>query len=241
MLLDVIGTGSKGNCYILYADNGEALILDAGLPFAQVLPHIRDFRAIKGCLITHEHQDHCKCVKELAMRGIRLYASPGTIQGINKPDVRIQHCKSLVPFKCGSFTVMPFPTQHDTIEPQGFLIRCNAEGDTVLYATDTYYLKYTFPNVNYWIVECNYCDDSIYPNISRKMYERLMHSHMSLNNLKTALASNDLSKARKIVLVHLSDRNSDEERMVREIYNQTLIDTEAAANGCRIDFNTMPF
>ena len=34
-------------------------------------------------------------------------------------------------------------------------------GEVSLYATDTYYLKHTFPGVHYWIVECNYIDEVI--------------------------------------------------------------------------------
>lgn len=55
MLLKVIGSGSKGNSYVLESEN-EALILDAGCRIKDVLKAI-DYNVSKTCgvLITHEH------------------------------------------------------------------------------------------------------------------------------------------------------------------------------------------
>lgn len=52
MQLKVIGSSSKGNCYILENDK-EALILECGVPFMETKKAI-DFNLhkISGCLIT---------------------------------------------------------------------------------------------------------------------------------------------------------------------------------------------
>ena len=36
MILKTIGTGSTGNSYYIKANNGEILLLDAGLPIADI-------------------------------------------------------------------------------------------------------------------------------------------------------------------------------------------------------------
>lgn len=56
MILGVIGTGSTGNAYFLKADNGEILLLDAGVSIANVKKSI-DYRVgdVVGCLVTHHH------------------------------------------------------------------------------------------------------------------------------------------------------------------------------------------
>ena len=36
MKLKCLGSGSSGNCYLLTADNGETLLLDAGLPIMDI-------------------------------------------------------------------------------------------------------------------------------------------------------------------------------------------------------------
>lgn len=247
MRLQVISTGSQANCYLLEAGT-EVLILDAGLPVRKMLPYIKDFRSVVGCLVTHEHGDHARGVLELVRRGVPVYCSAGTKQALddNIYLTQLKLVRPLQPIQVGGFTVMGFETQHDAAEPLGFLVRYEATGETLLYATDTYYLRYTFPGVHYWLVECNYCDEVMNEalqsgKLDAGLRNRLLESHMSLRRLKEALAANDLSKAVKIVLVHLSDSRSDERRMVREITEQTHVETVAAANGMSIPLELIPF
>lgn len=247
MRLQVISTGSSANCYLLEAGT-EVLMLDAGLPIRKILPHIRDFRSVSGCLVTHEHGDHARGVAELAMRGVDVYCSKGTMQalGDNVYLTRFKPVKPLQPMRVGGFTVMAFETQHDAAEPLGFLVRYEPTGESLIYATDTYYLRYTFPGIHYWIVECNYCDEVVNAEVQSGeldagLRRRLLESHMSLRRLKDVFAANDLSAAVKIVLVHLSDRRSDELRMVQEIEQQTHVETVAAVNGMSIALERIPF
>ncbi len=247
MRLQVVSTGSQANCYLLEAGT-EVLILDAGLPVRKMLPHIRDFRSVVGCLVTHEHGDHARGAVELARRGIPVYCSAGTMQALDGSArlTRFKPVRALQAVRVGEFTVMGFETQHDASEPLGFIVRYEATGETLLYATDTYYLRYTFPCIHYWIVECNYCDEVMNEalqsgKLDAGLRNRLLESHMSLRRLKDALAANDLSKAVKIVLVHLSDSRSDERRMVQEIESQTNVETVAAANGMSIPLELIPF
>ena len=247
MILHIAGTGSLGNSYVLDAGK-EALILDAGLPMRKVLPFVSDFRSVVGCLVTHEHGDHAREVLEMIHRGIKVFGSAGTKEAIGN-DALLSLFNALQPLKLvriGGFAVMPFGTQHDAMEPFGYLIKYEPTGETVLYATDTYYLKYTFPGVHYWIIECNYCEEILDEEVNGGkmdvgLRKRLMESHMSLRRLKDALAANDLAKTVKIVLVHLSDSRSDEMRMVNEIESMTGIETVAASNGMRIPLELIPF
>jgi hypothetical protein len=64
---------------------------------------------------------------------------------------------------------------------------------------------------------------------------------MSLRRLKETLAANDLRQTHCIVLVHLSDARSNEERMVTEINQQTGITTVAASTGIDIPLERAPF
>ena len=246
MRLKVLSTGSRGNCYLLQ-DEGRTLILDAGLPVRRIMDAIDDPGSIVGCLVTHEHMDHAKGMRDLAKRGVPVLASVGTWQAINGgpiwSTVRVTPGNR---YGIGGFTVKPFRTEHDAAEPLGFLIRNDLTREMILYATDTYYLRNTFPGVHYWIVECNYCDDLLNGmmldgRLSLELRNRLKKSHLSLDRLKQALALNDLSATRKIILCHLSDLRSDEERMVREIGEHTGIETIAADAGMEIPLELTPF
>lgn len=126
------------------------------------------------------------------------------------------------------------------------MIRCRFTGETLLYATDTYYLRNTFPGVHYWIVECNHCRaimDAQYEKglMDSAMRRRLITAHMSLERLLEALKANDLSKTRKIVLIHLSDERADEAEMVERVGAFTGIPTVAARDGMEIDLELTPF
>ena len=245
MRLLTVGTGSAGNCYVLSSDDNENIILDAGFPVRKVLPAIRDFRKISGCLITHEHADHARAWEDWCMRGVPVFMSRGTFQAVG--NSRALNCfsptvvRAQKRFRAGTFMVMPFEVQHDAAEPLGFLIQHIPTGETILYATDTYYLRYTFPGVNYWIMECNYCEDLIDSETNAVLRNRLKESHMSLRRLEDALKANDLTETAKIVLVHLSDSRSDERRMVQEIQDLTGIDTVAADAGKLIELDLTPF
>ena len=222
MELQVIGTGSSGNAYVLRA-GGSALLLDAGLPIRQLMRAIPDWRNLDGCLITHEHGDHAKSAEAVAQMGVKTYCSAGTAEAIRTGGclTPLNTVQMLSAITVGEFTVLPFEAQHDAAEPCGYLIRHDMTGEVALYATDTYYLKHTFPGVHYWIVECNYIDEVIDgqqedEELTAALRHRLKKSHMSLRRLLDALRANDLSKTRTIVLVHLSDERSDERAMVKE-------------------------
>ena len=250
MEVQVIGTGSSGNCYLLKAgeQRGQALLLDAGLAAEKIVREAKSWN-IAGCLITHEHGDHIKGAEGLARKyGVKVYATAGTIEasGANSSLTLFNAADYLSAIQVGDFTVLPFETQHDAKEPCGWLIRFNPTGETTLYATDTYYLKRTFPGVNYWIVECNYVDEIMNDQLEsgelpEQLRGRLIKSHMSLRRLSDALKANDLSKTRAILLVHLSDERSDEKRMVETIRKQTGKDVWAVEAGKTYGLQLTPF
>ena len=95
--------------------------------------------------------------------------------------------------------------------------------------------------MNYWLVECNYCEDLVDAETDLTLRRRLKESHMSLRRLLDALQKNDLTETAKIVLVHLSDQRSDERRMVTEIQEMTGIETVAANAGMTIELERIPF
>ena len=56
MLLGVNKTGSTGNSYYIKSDNGEILLLDAGIPIADIKRGIDyEVGSVVGCLVTHKH------------------------------------------------------------------------------------------------------------------------------------------------------------------------------------------
>lgn len=246
MNLKVISSSSKGNSYILETETGS-LILDCGVRFLEIQKTLDfDLSSVRGRLVTHEHQDHSKGVKETMKAGIDTFMSKGTAEAIGAEHHRLNIVKAGEQFIVGDFIVLPFPTEHDAAEPLGYLIQYRPTGEKLLFATDTYYIRHRFNGLSYILIECNYCKDTLDANIEAgyiplSLKNRLLESHFSLENVKGFLKANDLTSVRKIVLMHLSDSNSDSARMVREIKDLTRKDTEVAEPGKEIELTLCPF
>ena len=169
--------------------------------------------------------DHSKAVKDIMRAGIDCYMSRGTAEALGISGHRLNIIKAKQQFRIGTWTILPFETQHDAAEPLGFLL-ANQEREKLLYATDTYYIRYRFRRLTHIAVECNYSLDILKRNVDagtvpKELKTRILKSHFSLENVKQFLRANDLSKVQEIWLLHLSDGNSNAERFKREIQELT--------------------
>lgn len=219
--ITALASGSSGNAYLI--DDGHTqLLLECGIRFRDIQIAL-NFKtsSLAGCLITHEHKDHTKGLKDVLRAGIDVYASQGTIEQENIKHHRLKPIKAKEEFSIGTWTILPFDVEHDVAEPLGFLLM-NEQGEKLLFSTDTYYVKYRFTGLTHIMVECNYSIDILNENIAsgrvpKVMKRRLLKSHFSLENVKEFLKANDLIKVQEIWLLHLSDNNSDEELFKREV------------------------
>lgn len=256
MTLHVIGSSSEGNAYVLQ-NAGEALILEAGISFKKVLPALDyDVSKVQGVLITHEHGDHAGHVGEVLSYGLPVYATAGTIEGlqkyISKTDYQptpipgsCENGNGYFPFKLGGFTVIPFPTQHDANEPTGFYI-WHGETGGILFATDTFYIKNRFAWLSNILIECNYDPDKLEANliagkIDAERYRRVRRSHLSYYTCLECLQANDLSAVNNIVLIHLSKDNGDAKAFREGIARATGKSVTVAKPGIELEFNKTPF
>lgn len=220
-----LASGSKGNAFIV-SDGDTQLLLDCGIPWKEILKK-NDFIIPDAVLATHGHADHTKAITDILKRGIATYITQGTKDDINASEHHnLNIIKPLIHFNVGTWKIMPFDVQHDAKEPVGFICTTSATDETLVYMTDTMYSRYKFPNTTHWLVECNYIKKIIDENltlstIDTHLRNRIIKTHMSLETLKEMFNANDLSHTKEIYLMHLSDRNSDTERMKREIQQLT--------------------
>lgn len=246
MQLTIINSNSQGNCYIL-ANDQEALIIECGVRFDKIKQALNfKLNKVVGCLITHEHNDHSKAVKDIMAAGISVYASQGTMDalGVNGHHRAFPKLTGLS-FFIGGFRILPFDVKHDAAQPVGFLINHQETGN-ILFITDSYYCEYSFKDLHNVIVEANYCqtilDRRLHDGESPKfLRDRVITSHMSLATCKDLLKANDLSLVNNIVLIHLSDGNSDAVRFKTEVEGQTGKPVTIAEAGMTIPFNKQPF
>lgn len=228
MNFKTISSGSTGNCYILETEKGS-LLIEAGIPIKRIKQALDyNFSDIKGCLVTHEHMDHAKAIKDVAYLGINVVGSEGTFKALNCVGHRFIPIKAKTTKSIGEFEVLAFDTEHDVVEPLGFLIKHGQE--KLLFATDTFYLKYRFNNLTHIVIECNYVASVVENLVSNNLIDinrikRTIKSHLSLENLIEFLKANDLSKVKELHLIHLSDQTSDVKiirREIRKVYKGKL-------------------
>ena len=240
----VLGSGSKGNCYLLTDNNGNHLIIECGIHQSDIKKAI-DFSIdmVSGVIVTHGHSDHAKSMVHLLTYGINVYASKGTFKETGLlSHHRANVMKEKETYTIGPFRVMPFAIVHDTLEPFGFIIQ-HRECGRIVFLTDTMYSKFRFKDVVFWIVEANYDEDIIDAKGGDKMFlrNRVISSHMSIQTLEEMLESNDLSNTRSIVLTHLSDRNSNMYTAKQRIQDAFGKETFIAEPGLTINMNKTPF
>lgn len=221
MEITAYASGSTGNLYKI--DNARTqLLIECGLPYKKLQRalHYKVYN-IDGILVSHSHMDHSKAVKDLLSIGKDIYMSAGTASDLNisnTPALHIVQAKQS--FSVGAFMITPFKTEHDATEPLGFVVV--DDKDRLLFATDTYYLKYKFTGLTQIMIECNHSYNILDRNvadgsINKILAKRLVKSHFSLENVKKWLLENDLSHVKEIWLLHLSRLNADADLFKREI------------------------
>ena len=92
--------------------------------------------------------------------------------------------------------------------------------------TDTAYSPYKICGMTHLMIECNYVKRTLDENtnqglINLDLRNRIVQNHMSLETVIGFLKANDLSKLKKIYVMHLSEHNSDEELIKTEIQKIT--------------------
>lgn len=239
MRFEVLASSSKGNAYIL-DDKQTRILLECGIAH-RTLQKLSGFTLseMSGCLVSHEHKDHAKCVKDIIGDGIPVYMSEGTAEalfgeGSSEEAEQIATApagprndsfleavtviRDREQFNVGSFDVVPFSTFHDAAEPLGFLIRSRVDGEVLAFATDTVNLRYRFPGLNILAIEANF--DKAILERCEKMPEKVRHriacTHMEIDVLCEYLRGLDLTKCREVHLLHLSDATSHEGHFINK-------------------------
>ena len=245
MVLKCIGSSSRGNCYLLEAKN-ETLIIEAGVKISEIKKAL-DWKLSKvvGCLITHQHKDHSKSLKEVLSCGIRVLALADVFESQTLKNKIF--CKEVQPmrgYQVGGFKIFTLPVAHD-VPCVGYIIE-HQEMGKLLFITDTMMIEYRLPKLDHIMIEANYSDPILQANIDSgvvpaSMRERLLHSHMELKTLKDILKVNDLTGVKELILLHLSGDNSNEEVFTQEIQKSSGKPVYIAKSGFQINLSNTPY
>lgn len=227
MQLNVIGSGSSGNGYVLQNED-EALIIECGMPLKDATEALGgNLKKVVGCLVTHSHGDHAGYIKQYA-RPFNVFATVGTLEekNVNDGDFHFHAIPMLKEIKIGEFVVKAFHTVHDTREPCGFII-FHPDIGNMLFLTDSHHIKYKlFFSLDYILIECNHTDALVDKSVKEgiipeKVGIRAKATHMSLKRCIECLKSNNLQQTKAIVLIHMSANNGNAELFTSEVAKAT--------------------
>ena len=239
MEIVVLGSSSKGNCYLLRNDK-ETLVIECGLPFTEVQKALNyDIKSVVGALVSHRHNDHAGFINQFARRGVKVYMNSDTFS--LQDSITQCFCKPIRE-KClygvGSFRVMPLSVTHD-VPCFAFLIH-HADIGNLLFVTDTCGFRYKLADLNHIMIEANYADDILAENIKEGIVipsqrTRLLKTHMELETTKRILSRLQGEKLQDVMIIHLSSGNSDSERFMSEIQQVTGVPTYSAKPNLRVN------
>lgn len=218
-----VGSGSRGNSYILKSKDA-AVVIDAGISRKRILDALSCIGAepddVTAVLITHEHEDHIKSTASLLKKctNAKAFMSLGTWQARRKPipEDRIVIVEAEQTVDLDGINITPFELHHDAEEPLGFSV--SAEGKNVTVVTDTGFICENIyghiKNADLLVVEANHDEDIL--RMGSYPYDlklRILGDSGHISN-KTAgecicrLVTEQPERERQVMLAHMSRENN---------------------------------
>jgi len=210
-------SSSSGNLYTVHAE-GRTLGIECGVR----LPAMRKalgfgVSALDGLLLSHHHGDHSMSAREVMRAGVDVWASAPTWRALGLNGARSRLLSPSHQVHIGPWTVMPFDLRHDAEGTLGFIVVA-PDREALVFVCDTAYSPYRFPRAEIYALECNYSLEILKRSeVPVEQKKRVVRNHMGLERTIELLQANDLSSAREIHLLHLSDAHSDAEEFQRAV------------------------
>ena len=138
MKLQVLGSSSKGNCYLLTANDGSTLIVEAGIAFLEIKRALAfNLSRIVGCVVSHRHGDHAKGLADMARAGVTVHCSSNVInsQDLDVQPLLVETSRRQWMLVGGEFEVLTLEAFHD-VPCESFVIRHPGMGK-LLFLTDS--------------------------------------------------------------------------------------------------------
>ncbi len=207
MYLTTLGTGSKGNSYILKSNNGKFCVLDCGLKMKDITgaEEFDTFKNLDFVFVSHEHNDHSMSLEDFERSGVECISY-----------------KTIVPRKkieIGQWEITPFAVLHNAIN-YGAVIYDKYENKRMVYATD--FIKMPkVQGVDYWLYEINYDKFTIDKLVDEKALDEL---HIA-NNVKYHNSLEDAveyfkslkNRPKLVIACHLSNMGGCDKNILRDM------------------------
>lgn len=214
MTVDVLASGSKGNCTAITVGD-KLLLIDCGLSCGKILGklngHLPD-----AVIITHEHGDHAFCALQFLKRAVDIYLTDGTRKALRLIDRHNMHIiKAGTEFELFDLKITPLKSIHDAAEPVNFIIADDV--DRVLFVTDTGAVPQVNGSFTKIFIEANYSEPALLASdINEFQRQRILENHLSIEQAENFLKQYPDADA---TLIHLSRRHAAADEFKRRIQN----------------------
>lgn len=232
MRFAVLGSGSKGNAAVVDC-RGLRLLLDAGLSAKQLVERLAAVgipaESVDGILLTHEHGDHIRGLRVfLKQFPIPVYGTEDTIHVVREICVAHRQWRTFESgraFAIGSTEVVPFATQHDAVDPVGYVLRHNGKSLGMLSDAGhvTRSVIASLLKLDALFVEANYDEALLEADAKRPwpIKQRISSRHGHLSNTQVVELLGEIAHPAlaQVILGHLSsDCNCPDlvQRLLRE-------------------------
>ena len=230
MDIKALASSSLGNSYLV-SDGHTSILLDAGIPYKE-LQVKSDFQVneVAACLISHEHGDHSRAVKDLLKGAIDVYALPETLSVLGVSGHHRTYCvEPLKTYTVYTFEIMPITMHHDC-PCVGYMVYSTVTKERLFFATDTYKITVNPQGVDYLILEINYQKEIVNNLVNEGKMEasvraRLLFSHFELSKAIKWLNRIDKSRLKRIYVAHLSNGHSNAEEIKQAVIAETGVPT----------------
>lgn len=225
--IKVLGSGSSGNCILVYDSRGKCVMLDMGLRWKDDILKGMDYdiSCLSVALATHNHRsDHTKSLAHCIESGIPCYANQDVCdhyKGCNLIDRAIL---------IDEWKVQTFSLVHNV--PNNAFVLDTFDGIRVLYCTDTEYVPQIVRNVHYAIIECNYDDEILIDALcDGKHIRSQFENHHSLERCIDYLKKIYNPNLQAIILSHISDSNGDPKMFQQRVKDELGFENVYCATG----------
>jgi phosphoribosyl 1,2-cyclic phosphodiesterase len=236
--IKILGSGSSGNCALIYDSRGKCIILDLGLSWKDINEGLdSDISNVSAALVTHAHfKDHSKSVLNALYRQIKVYGNEDICS-------KYKGCRLMKPklkYNIDGFKIETFELVHNV--PNNAFIIDTYDGIRILYCTDTQIIPEVIHDVNYAIIECNYDFDIVFERgLAGKDSASHFEYHHSLQNCIEYLSKINHPNLRQVIISHLSDSNSDERKFKQKIFEELGINVLVADKEVKVELNKEDF
>ena len=223
----VLASGSEGNCTFFSSQNVR-ILLDIGKNAKYIKEKISEIHEdpmlIDAIIISHTHDDHVSALKVFLKKcHPKVYVTEKMYYDLDFLKTYDNVVIYDDDFYIGNIRIQTIRTSHDVSDSRNFILSDGLE--SLVYLTDTGYLnrKYfsALQNKNYYLIESNHDIEMLmngpYP---KWLKQRVLGTLGHLSNKDSSFYLTKLvgENTKKIVLMHLSQKNNTEEKALETFY-----------------------